>query len=125
MTDADVIAEVIAEGIKAGMAPLVTRLTVLEARAPVPGPVGERGEPGAPGHVEDSVVAGLTDRIDSLDAKVVAWVHEPDLSPDDLSAALTDLLRKELAIEPARMQRTIHGPDGAIKYRVVDERAQG
>lgn len=49
MTDADVIADVIAAAVDVATASLRERMAALEARALVPGPAGERGERGAPG----------------------------------------------------------------------------
>jgi Collagen triple helix repeat (20 copies) len=56
VTDTEVIAEVMAEVVKAALAPLVTKcvaleaqIQALEARAPVPGPAGETGPAGRDG----------------------------------------------------------------------------
>lgn len=61
MTETEILADVIAEVVKAATAPLLakcavleTQVAALEARAPVPGPPGPQGEPGARGEAGPS-----------------------------------------------------------------------
>lgn len=67
------------------------------------------------------VVAAVKAATAPLIARVAALEAREDLAPADVAATLTDLFRKELAIEPVRMQRRILRVDGSELGRVVDE----
>lgn len=56
---------------------------------------------------------------DGLDAVLPA--RDADLSAEETATLFTDLLRKELAVDPVRMQRRILRADGSELGRVVDE----
>lgn len=121
MTDTEALADVVVAAVRAATAPLLERLAVLEARAPVPGPAGERGDQGAPGVVDPTGLAAVTARLDQVTVQVTALeARDGELSGEEVIAAMSDLLRKELAIEPARMQRRILRADGSELGRVVD-----
>lgn len=49
MTETEKIADVVVAAVRAATVPLLERIIALEARAPVPGPAGEKGEKGEPG----------------------------------------------------------------------------
>lgn len=84
-----------------------------------PGDQGLHGEKGDTGTVDTSIVKSLTDRLDELTAVVAT--REPDLSADDLSAAMSDLFRKELSLEPLRVtRRVVRDAQGRVAS-VVDE----
>lgn len=110
----EAIADVIVLAVRAATAPIATtcaalteRVAALETRAPVPGPPGEPGPKGDPGP------AGPPGQ----DAPIPA----DDLDAEAITAAVADLLRKELAIPPVRMQkRVIRDAQGQIT-NVVDE----
>ena len=156
MTDTEKIADVVVAAVRVATASVVTKcavleakVAVLEARAPVPGPAGEkgeRGESGPKGHdgmgapgpagrdgidgkdgaagadgkdADPLVVKALTDRLATLEARTA-----DEMSADDVAAALTELFRKELAIDPVRMQRRIirdaHGrPESMVEEPAV------
>jgi hypothetical protein len=90
-----------------------------------PGPAGvtgAQGEKGDRGVVDESVVTGLTDRMNRMTDELGALAtREPDLSPDDVAAAISDLLRKELALEPLRVtRRVVRDAQGRVA-QLVDE----
>jgi hypothetical protein len=119
------------------------RLEALEQRAAVPGPAGIAGKDGAPGLTGKDGADGLAGRdgapgVSGKDGDagpagadgqmgsqgergLSAEPDEDDIPDEEMTAAFTELLRKELALEPMQMQRrVIRDAHGKIE-RVVEE----
>jgi hypothetical protein len=89
MTETQQIADVVVAAVRAASAQLLERIAVLEARAPVPGPMGERGPVGERGLSGEKGDAGPTGR------DAVLPVSELALMPDDIVTGLREALRRE------------------------------
>jgi len=115
MSDLVTISEVIVAAVKVQTAAILTRceqletrIATLETRAAEPGPPGPPGAPGPPGEPGPR----------GQDAEAPA----DELDADAITAALTELLRKELGdlTVPVTRKRTVRDATGAVKYEIEE-----
>jgi hypothetical protein len=141
MTDTEKIADVVVAAVRVStkamaddMAGLVARMTTLEAsHTAMMGSMATMSDRMQSCESDmaacksrltqmETAMAAMGKQCEGIETKVLALAsRNQDLSADEIALAMTDLLRKELAIDPLRMQkRIVRDADGKID-RVIDE----
>jgi integrin beta 3 len=106
MTETERIADVVVAAVRAATGPLLERIAVLEARAPIPGPAGEkgdRGEPGVPGPRGDGGANGKDATpvdVEDVARRAAALVPVPKNGQGAPTVDVEDLARRAAALIP-------------------------